>query len=170
MNSFVYESSFPRSERKVRGSGPWDFEPDLLEWRYRQERYDGQKPVELDCLVVRGPVGALCGYVGVPSGHPAFGFRERELQDHLQAYDLLSYASLAEPIEHGISRKSKPLFERTWWIGFDCAHAQDFSPGMDNGCMSMSNYRGIGFARHFTEQLAVQLADVERLKQLLEGK
>jgi hypothetical protein len=45
--------------------GPWDNEPDKIQW---QDEATG-----LPCLIVRGPVGALCGYVGVPSGHPLHG-------------------------------------------------------------------------------------------------
>lgn len=45
--------------------GPWDNEPDKIQW---QDEVTG-----LPCLIVRGPVGALCGYVGVPKSHPAYG-------------------------------------------------------------------------------------------------
>lgn len=47
------------------GDGPWQSEPDKLQW---QDEATG-----LPCLIVRGPVGALCGYVGVPTEHPAHG-------------------------------------------------------------------------------------------------
>lgn len=45
--------------------GPWDDEPDKVQW------VDGA--TGLDCLIVRGPHGALCGYVGVPEAHPWHG-------------------------------------------------------------------------------------------------
>ncbi|AMN41092.1 hypothetical protein [Rhodoplanes sp. Z2-YC6860] len=45
--------------------GPWNDEPDKIQW---QDAETG-----LACLIVRGPVGALCGYVGVPAGHPFHG-------------------------------------------------------------------------------------------------
>lgn len=47
------------------GPGPWQDEPDKRQW---QDEATG-----LPCLIVRGPVGALCGYVGVPPDHPAYG-------------------------------------------------------------------------------------------------
>lgn len=47
------------------GPGPWQSEPDKRQW---QDETTG-----LPCLIVRGPVGALCGYVGVPPDHPAYG-------------------------------------------------------------------------------------------------
>lgn len=55
-------SDLPKSEW---GEGPWQHEPDKMEWR--------DKETGLPCLIVRGPVGALCGYVGVPQTHPAYG-------------------------------------------------------------------------------------------------
>lgn len=45
--------------------GPWKNEPDKRQW---QDPETG-----LPCLIVRGPAGALCGYVGVPKGHPWHG-------------------------------------------------------------------------------------------------
>jgi len=45
--------------------GPWDDEPDKMQWP--------DATTGLPCLVVRNGSGALCGYVGVPPGHPAHG-------------------------------------------------------------------------------------------------
>lgn len=45
--------------------GPWDDEPDKVQWV--------DEVAGLDCLIVRNRGGALCGYVGVPGGHPLFG-------------------------------------------------------------------------------------------------
>jgi hypothetical protein len=46
--------------------GPWMREPDLIEWRS-----DGYP--QLACKIQRARIGALCGYVGVPLGHPWYG-------------------------------------------------------------------------------------------------
>lgn len=46
------------------GRGPWQDEPDKVHWV--------DEATDLDCLIVRGPHGALCGYVGVPEGHPDY--------------------------------------------------------------------------------------------------
>lgn len=45
--------------------GEWSGEPDKIQWM--------DEGTGLPCLIVRGPVGALCGYVGVPEGHPFHG-------------------------------------------------------------------------------------------------
>lgn len=45
-------------------SGEWDNEPDKIQWP--------DEATGLPCLIVRGPSGALCGYVGVAEGHPFY--------------------------------------------------------------------------------------------------
>ncbi len=47
------------------GVGPWQREPDKVQWV--------DEATGLDCLVVRGPSGALIGYVGVPESNPLHG-------------------------------------------------------------------------------------------------
>lgn len=42
--------------------GEWTAEPDKIQWSDPETGFP--------CLVVRGPSGALCGYVGVPDTHP----------------------------------------------------------------------------------------------------
>ena len=46
------------------GPGEWQDEPDKVQWV--------DEATGLPCLIVRGPVGALCGYVGVHASHPWF--------------------------------------------------------------------------------------------------
>ena len=57
--------------RKTWPRGPWDAEPNRVEWRAHG----------LACLIVRSDgTGSLCGYVAVPPGHPAYG-QDREAVD-----------------------------------------------------------------------------------------
>ena len=44
--------------------GAWQDEPDKVQWI--------DEETGLDCLIVRNPGGALCGYVGVAEGHSLF--------------------------------------------------------------------------------------------------
>ena len=46
-------------------AGPWQSEPDKMQFP--------DPETKLPCLVVRGPFGALCGYVGIPPSHPLHG-------------------------------------------------------------------------------------------------
>lgn len=50
-------------DKSTWGEGPWTSEPDRLEF---------ETACGLTGLVLRGPLGALCGYVGVPPGHPLY--------------------------------------------------------------------------------------------------
>jgi len=52
-----------KSTWEVRGE--WDNEPDKVQWK--------DEATGLPCLIVRGPLGAWCGYVGVSEGHKFFG-------------------------------------------------------------------------------------------------
>lgn len=45
--------------------GEWNDEPDKIQWL--------DEATGLPCLIVRGPVGALCGYVGVAPEHAFHG-------------------------------------------------------------------------------------------------
>lgn len=51
------------SKKEAWGPGPWQDEPDRWEGRF----------LDLVLLARRGPMGAWCGYVGVPPSHPWFG-------------------------------------------------------------------------------------------------
>ena len=51
-------------DKSTWGEGPWSDEPDKMQFVDRD--------TGLPCLIVRNRVGSLCGYVGVPEGHPLF--------------------------------------------------------------------------------------------------
>lgn len=96
--------------------GPWDGEPDREEWRH----------AGLPCIVARGPLGAWCGYVGVPPGHPAYLKRADSVE--AQAHGGLNYAETCQgPVCH-IPQKGES--HHTWWLGFDTGHFGDLIPGM----------------------------------------
>jgi len=108
-----------RVDRTGWDPGPWDNEPDRLEWRSHG----------LPCLIVRNDLGNLCGYVAVPPGHPDHGA-------HYDAPDVevhggLTYSSPCSahggPICHIPSRETG-VVDDVWWLGFDCGHAFDYWP------------------------------------------
>jgi hypothetical protein len=110
-------------DRKPDTPGPWQDEPDKVQWI--------DEASGLDCLIVRNGSGALCGYVGVPPGHPWHG------QDYddvpADAHGGLTYANRCqEDQEHGICHIPEPgRPDDVWWLGFDCAHFGDLVPGVD---------------------------------------
>lgn len=100
-------------------SGPWDGEPDRVEW------YVDDVP----CLITRNPnLGHLCGYVAVPPGHPWHGKGYDDID--VGVHGGLTYADLCAP-DIGVCHVPRPGEpEDVWWVGFDLAHYGDLSPVM----------------------------------------
>lgn len=145
---FVDKSKWPR--------GPWDDEPDKAQW---QDARSG-----LACLIVRGPVGALCGYVGVPPAHPDFerGYNDPELQVH----GGLTFSGRCQEgnKEHGICHIAEDPEDEVWWFGFDCAHAFDVCPGYPSAELraltsQYGGYRDFAYVKRQCESLASQLKE-----------
>jgi len=141
------------------GSGPWDDEPDKVQW---QDPKTG-----LPCLARRGPAGAWCGYVGVPKGHPLHGA-------HYDAVDAdvhggLTYSALCDgDDERGICHLpeiGEP--EPVWWGGFDCYHLGDIGPafearmrkhgGSHLALYPEATYKPLDYVRGECKRLALQL-------------
>lgn len=106
------------------GDGPWQTEPDKAQWP--------DPATGLPCLITRAHHGALCGYVGVPQGHPYYGLNYSNVS--LTAHGGLTFASACDPDapeDIGVCHRPGPGEpDHVWWFGFDCAHAWDHSPGM----------------------------------------
>lgn len=126
------------------GAGPWQEEPDKRQWV--------DEGTGLPCLLVRGPQGALCGYVGVSGLHPAHGFsastysyeiaevltgkaaERAPVQAKVLELEAHGGVSFAHGCGHGdpatsichIPEPGEP--DDVWWFGFDCAHSGDFCP------------------------------------------
>jgi len=144
------------------GPGPWQTEPDKRQW---QDRATG-----MPCLILRHErFGHWCGYVGVEPGHPLYGVpydrcalrptpcaQARDC-DHTPAAILsvhggVTFSGACQEHQHGICHEADPGDEtQIWWLGFDCAHAGDLSPGME------ATLRQIGFS-HTSEQTARRIA------------
>lgn len=131
------------------GPGPWQDEPDALDWR--------DEATGFACAIRRNLMltGSLCGYVGVPPGHALHGWSyhddvplraEFEEPGKFGAVDMFFYA-LSGEYEHGTIPLGLALKAHgginwsgalpddsdasgRWWFGFDCGHAGDYSPGI----------------------------------------
>ena len=108
--------------------GPWMDEPDKAQWIHPASG--------LDCLIVRGPVGSLCGYVGVPALHP-WRLRKGYNDVACSVHGGLTFDGECQPYtdteDFTVSICHVPEAGRTddvHWYGFDCAHLGDLSPGM----------------------------------------
>lgn len=85
------------------GDGPWIKEPDLILFFYK----------DVICRLERSSLGSWCGYVLLPENHP---------------WGKEDYENINAEVHGGITYRE--LEESGWWIGFDCAHAMDITPAI----------------------------------------
>jgi hypothetical protein len=131
-------------------AGPWDDEPDRVAFEH----------AGLPCLLNRGGGGAWCGYAAVPPGHPLHG------QNHWEEIDVdvhggVTYTDACQGSICHVPKPGEP--DDVWWIGFDCAHLYDLTPGSLRFDRALPDevYRDVAYVRRETEHLAEQLAAVE---------
>lgn len=163
------------------GAGPWDDEPDKVSWT---DAATGRP-----CLVVRGPSGALCGYVAVDPGHPWHGvdygccpgdqgscdddtWCSHAPDQRVEVHGGLTYAApCAETNDEstGICHVPEPgAPDNVWWFGFDCNHLYDLAPESaawkrEHGSFADHSgdvYRPLGYVVRQCESLAQQIASV----------
>lgn len=144
--------------------GPWSDEPDKAQWV--------DDATGLDCLIVRNRLGALCGYVGVPPGHPWHGKDYgNEALWNIDVHGGLTFADACQEGKedgYGICHVPEPgRPAKVWWFGFDCAHAGDLVPGMADSAAEIQVlrerdvYRDFDYVRAEVAQLAKQLAEAK---------
>lgn len=140
------------------GEGPWQDEPDRAEWRH----------AGLPCLAIRNRLGAWCGYAAVPRSHPYYGMHH-EMTD-LDAHGGLTYTGLCHGGICHVPAPGEP--DDVWWFGFDCAHAFDFTPALNEIPEIVALraqyhtppewedvYRPLAYVQAETNKLAEQLAE-----------
>lgn len=103
------------------GEGPWQGEPDRVEWR-------NPAMPGIVMLTQRNGHGAWCGYVGVPPGHPAHGKGWSDIDGKLSVHGGLTYGEACSGHICHVPDPGEP--EHLWWLGFDCNHGGDYAPGM----------------------------------------
>lgn len=156
------------------GPGDWQDEPDKVQYK--------DHATGLPCLIVRNGAGALCGYVGVTSGHPWFqkGYDDVDASVHggltfagpCQQHEGAEENGICHLVEEGED-------DNVWWLGFDCAHCNDHMPAYgdilqksalqligaiemlaDLGHMNvMGMYRNIDYVKSEIRSLAKQARD-----------
>lgn len=143
--------------------GPWKQEPDKVQWI--------DETTGLDCLIHRGPSGALCGYVGVPPGHRFHGvgyddvhyYDEDEGRSFPEVHGGLTFSDSRSEVERadggGICHIPEPGRPAdVWWLGFDCAHCDDLCPGHTRYFRESGSYRDLEYVKREVAALAKQLA------------
>ena len=141
--------------KELWGDGPWLTEPDKAQWP------DGE--TGLPCLAVRHPtLGHWCGYVGVSRGHALY---EKEDCDSVDVHGGVSFTdkchtgddakSICHIVEDGEN-------DDVWWIGFDCAHLYDLSPGYSKRMKIEGTYRTLEYVRNECAALAKKLKEMRQ--------
>lgn len=134
------------------GPGPWQDEPDRVEWRSGV----------FACLIVRGGGGALCGYVDVPAGHPWHGKDYGDVE--AEVHGGLTFADACQE-DCKICHVPQPgEAETVWWLGFDAGHAGDVKPQWEAQLRARygwssplsESYKPIEYVRAEVERLAEQ--------------
>jgi hypothetical protein len=126
-------------------SGPWDDEPDELEFEH----------AGFPCMLYRSQVsGTLCGYVGVPQKHAVFRLSKEFVPAH--AHGGITWAGRIQ---------EKPSL---WCVGFDTAHGFDRMPAIEATLIGigfpprvpseMNTYRNIDYVQDECIRLAEELA------------
>jgi hypothetical protein len=140
--------------------GPWKQEPAAESW------IDSR--TKLNCAIIRHDhFGTLCGYVAVEPGHPLHGKHYAEyikppkgwgdntvIGRDFGVLDIFVAAmdderpedqypvSMVLPAHGGIGYSAEDT-EGFWWFGFDCAHAGDLAPGMQQNLMMNAALRAL---------------------------
>lgn len=168
------------TDKTAWGDGPWLSEPDKRQW---QDEATG-----LPCLIVRGPVGALCGYVGVPKEHPLHGVEYSAAspaviplseygsvtpESDFDVHGGLTYSRGCDHFGHPsegvchIPSAGEP--DDVWWFGFDCSHYNDLAPRLATHQSPGSDlfhqrryeiYRDLSYVTEEVTSLAAQLKAV----------
>jgi hypothetical protein len=134
---------------------PWEDEPDEALWTDEVTGYQ--------CNIYRHPtLKHLNGYVGIPRSHPMCGQDYNEINHYVIVHGGLTYAHFDKD-------------EVTYWVGFDCSHALDLSPGLVLNLLQvheydyegltrsihLDTYRDWGYVDVEVRKLARQLFDLE---------
>lgn len=149
-------------DRSNWAAGPWDNEPDRIEWKTE---------AGLPGLMVRVSHGAWCGYVAVTKDHPLYGksYGDEDV-DALSVHGGITYGDKCQGNVCHVPAPGEP--DDVWWLGFDCVHGGDLAPGMESNLRGLGGmfsfgdlgrrvgtYRDVAYVRAEVESLAVQLRD-----------
>lgn len=156
------ERQYTHMDKSDWGEGAWQAEPDKLQWI--------DEATDLDCLIVRNRMGGLCGYVGLPPGHPLHG--QADYMDiDVDVHGGLTFADSCHEegaVESSICHVPFPgRPDNVWWLGFDCGHWMDLLPAMVAHEQALGFppvpgdyvYRDVAWVRAECARLAQQLAE-----------
>lgn len=146
---------FQTNPKALWGKGPWDDEPDYLEFQTR---------FGYAAVILRNPAyGHLCGYVEVKPGHVLHGAHYMECTlSRIEVHGRLTYSRAGENF-----RTDDNSDKSGWWFGFDCNHSFDANPvgvGTKNfilGGTDVESYKTLQYVRLECEKLALAFSKAE---------
>lgn len=159
----THETEPKTIDKSTWGPGPWHNEPDRAEWT---------TAAGYPALARRTEFGHWCGYVAVPPWHPAYGKHHGDVE--VDVHGGLTYADRCHGEICHVPAPGEP--DDVYWLGFDCHHTWDLSPGMEayfesRGLPRMlrpgangepyASYRTLEYVRSECEKLAEQLRAME---------
>jgi hypothetical protein len=141
------------------GPGPWENEPDKVQY------YDSE--FDFTCLIVRNHMGSLCGYVGIPEGHPLYG-KDYSSFPFIEVHGGITYSDFCQKSGHicHIPFPGEP--DNVWWVGFDCSHAWDVVPQLQKTLNDFGRpellrdgfYKDIDYVKNEIKDLCRQLSEI----------
>lgn len=132
------------------------------EWTNEKHRYEF-KHAGFNCLILRNSVMfVLCGYVGIPEGHPYYE-KDYDKMDDINVHGGVTYSGDS----HMHIRLEEDVGRELWWVGFDCCHWKDLMPATFLSAISFLRdkddnfstiYRNVDWVKKEVESLAEQLS------------
>lgn len=127
-------------------------------WRDEYDKRQFMTEAGLPALVVRHEEsGHLCGYVGVPAGHPWYEVEYDNCEPFPDVHGGLTYSRKCQ--SHVCHTVEDGEDGNVWWLGFDCAHLGDLChvKRLDRDYVSPDDcYRTTKYVERQCEQLAKQ--------------
>ena len=131
-------------ENKNLPYGEWTNEPDKITWFFPQHN--------LMAMIVRHPLlGHLCGYVGLPNNHPLYGVSIDDAPGYVHGH--WTYADYCD--DHICHKALPDEPNKVYWLGFDCAHYNDLSPGLP---YTQGTYKNIYYVANEIAQVLEELS------------
>jgi len=135
-------------DRSTWGEGEWNDEPDRVDFIH----------AGFSCFIQRNSSGNWCGYVGVPSTHPAYEMPYDDVQ--VSVHGGLTYANKCSG--HLCHTPEPGMSDDVWWLGFDTGHYMDISPSHQLKVLrgDYGTYKNMEYVTNETKQLADQLKEM----------
>lgn len=153
-----YEGEAADWERKA-GPGEWDREPFDFGWWT-------DEATGLTCAIKRNHGGAWCGYVFVPTTHPA----NQKVDDPDVGGDLTGGNPTWFDVHGGVTwhgpMEVEGMENAGVAVGFDTAHSGDFVPAMDRG-WNRGTYRTARYVIDEVRSLAKQIHGFQPVAQII---